>query len=143
MDERYRRYIKDSLISLSTMTDFSRYQAGNMIKSLLSGRRERKNLHAKMVSFHAQIRKIKQRFKEHFYVKTAQINFVLDLMNREKSRMEVACLKTGDPEFRSFLYYLNRLPEKTMIKIASNWYAACAIAHEPLFFAWRNKIKKF
>ena len=94
-----------------------------------------------MVNFHKQIRTIKQRFKQHFFVKNSQIEFVVELMRRERSRMEVACIKAGDPEFRSFLSYLNRLSEKSMYKIATNWYAAASIAHEPKFFAWRNKIK--
>ena len=53
VDERVRRNIKDSLISLSTMTDFTRYQAGNVIADFLRGKRARKNLHTKMINFHA------------------------------------------------------------------------------------------
>ena len=59
IDERLRRYIKDSMISLSTMTDFTRYQAGTMVASFLEKFRERKKLHRNMVDFHFQIRKIK------------------------------------------------------------------------------------
>ena len=55
----------------------------------------------------------------------------------------MACIKQGDPDFRAFVSYLNRLKEKTMLKIATNWYDACCVSHEPKFFAWRNKIKEF
>ena len=65
-DERTRRYIKDSMISMSSMTDFTKYQASNLVCHFLQGIRARRELHRKMSNFHDQIQKIKQRFKEHF-----------------------------------------------------------------------------
>ena len=142
-EERIRRMIKNGLISFSSMTNFSMLQAGNRIVTLLRAKQTRYDLFCKMKEFHAHIRKIKERFKDHFLVKNQQIAFIHSIMLREKERIEIACLKENDPEFRKFLYTMNKLTDKSLLKIATLWYRSCSFAYEPMFFAWRNKIHEF
>ena len=68
-EERMRRTIKNSLISFSSMADFTKYQAGERIWSLLWALKTRRDLRRTMLDFHEKIRRIKVRFKQHFQVK--------------------------------------------------------------------------
>ena len=68
---------------------------------------------------------------------------MLTMMLREKERMEVACIRGGDPEGRAFLGSLHKVTKKSMRRVASRYYDACSIAYEPTFFAWRNRIAEF
>jgi len=76
-------------------------------------------------------------------VKNAQIDLVVSIMTREKDRMTMALMKNGDQDCKNFIYNLSRVTDKSIERVAAQYYQACAFAYEPIFFAWRNKIHEF
>ena len=69
------------------MVNFSQYRARDTIANFLNATAGRRELIFAAGETHKNIKVIQERFRAYFHVKKAQINFVTNLVLKEKERM--------------------------------------------------------
>jgi len=87
IEERERRSIRNSTMTFSSMVNFSQYRARDTIARFLNSTAARQDLILSTRETHYNIKVIQERFRAYFHVKKEQINFVTNLVLKEKQRM--------------------------------------------------------
>ena len=95
-EERIRRQMKMALQSIGSAVHLRDMTAGKVIVSTFQWLRTVTDLKKCIKENGLQVRKIQERFRAYWQVRTAQINMIVTMMNREKDRLIVSMIKNED-----------------------------------------------
>ena len=86
-EERLRRMIRGSLTSLGSAVHLRDVTAQKVVMYFFQGLEMRKELKRAIIDNGKWVRKIQERFRSYWAVRTAQIQFLVRMLQREKERM--------------------------------------------------------